>query len=181
MDRAQYRAVRRADDAANRGYLKSRVVLRGLRRAQLWRGRRGPLGRVGYLLAATHYKLVAEWLLGVEIPPSTPVGPGLRLRHGIGVVVNPASVIGAGVMIRQNVTIGNRRRDDDCPRIGDRVEIGAGAVIVGDIEIGSGARIGPGAVVIVDVPAGATVFLGGTEVRPPKPRASDAEAAPNPD
>ncbi|TPW76406.1 serine acetyltransferase [Schumannella soli] len=168
MNRREHREIVRRDRAANRGYLKSRVVLRGLRRAQLWRSRRGPLGRLGYLVSASVYKLVAEWMLGVEIPPSTRVGAGLRLRHGIGIVVNPASVIGEGVMIRQGVTIGNRRRDDDCPRIGDRVEIGAGAVIVGDIEIGAGARIGPGAVVVVDVPPGATVFLGGTEVRPPR-------------
>lgn len=168
MRLGEHRAVLRRDAQANRGYPKSMFVLRQFRRAQYWRSVRGPVGRLGYLLTASVYKLTCEWVLGVELPPSTSVGPGLRLRHGIGVVVNPHSRIGADVMIRQSVTIGNRRSSDDCPTIEDGVELGAGCVIVGDIVIGRGARIGPGAVVVTDVPAGSTVFLGGTEIRPPR-------------
>lgn len=89
--------------------------------------------------------------MGIELPASTEVGPGLRLRHGVGIVVNPASRIGANVMIRQGVTLGNRKLPDDCPTIEDDVEIGVGAVIIGSVTVGTGARIGPNAVVFRDI------------------------------
>lgn len=148
----------RQDLAANRGYPKSAVVLMAFRAAQWVRGRRGPAGRLGYLVVGTAYKLFSEWLLGIELPASTEVGPGLRLRHGVGLVVNPASTLGANVMLRHGVTLGNRRSETDCPRIEDDVEIGAGAIIIGTLTVGRGARIGAGAVVTGDVPAQATVL-----------------------
>lgn len=154
----QPRAIRAADSVANAAYLKSRLVLRWFRAAQRWRGRRGPLARALFLLIGGTYKFVTEGLLGIELPVSTRVGPGLRLRHGFGVVVNPAASIGSNVMIRQGVTIGNRKARDDCPVIEDDVEIGVGAVIVGAVTVGRGARIGPNAVVFRDVPRGAVVY-----------------------
>jgi serine acetyltransferase len=162
----QLRATCRRDLAANKGYPKSVVVLLLLRVAQYARARRGILGRLLYLPVGTAYKLVSEWLLGIEIPASTSVGPGLRLRHGVGIVVNPAVVIGADVMIRQNVTLGNRLAEDDCPVIEDGVELGAGAVVIGAVTIGRGARIGAGAVVVKDVPAGGVAINASTEIRP---------------
>ena len=82
--------------------------------------------------------------------------------------MNPHAVIGAGVMLRQGVTIGNRRSEDDCPVIGDRVEIGAMAVVIGAITVGDDARIGAGSVVVTDVPPGAVVINRGTEIRTPQ-------------
>lgn len=152
------RSVIRADRRANAHYPKSRLILRWLRAAQAWRTRGGPLGRTGYLLVGGSYKIVTEWVLGVELPASTEIGAGLRLRHGVGVVVNPATRIGSGVMIRQHVTLGNRQSTSDCPTIEDDVEIGVGAVIIGAVTIGRGARIGPNAVVVKDVPPGAVVY-----------------------
>lgn len=149
----EWRRTCRADIAANRGYPKSVVILLGLRTAQLAHSRPGPAWRAGYFLVAAAYKLVAEWLLGVEIPPTTCVGAGLRLRHGVGVVVNPAVVIGADVLLRHGVTLGNRVGARDCPVIGRGVELGAGATVIGDVTIGQFARIGAGAVVVTDVPA----------------------------
>lgn len=154
--RAVYREAWRADRAANRSP-KTRFVLHWFRLCQRWRAERSPIARVIFVLIAAPYKVVTEWILGIEIPVSTRIGPGLRLRHGVGVVINPASTIGANVMLRQGVTIGNRRTIDDCPRIGDDVELGVGAVVIGDVHIGDGARIGPLAVVFRDVPAGAVV------------------------
>jgi serine acetyltransferase len=142
----------RADVAANRGYPKSVVILLGLRAAQLAHSRRGPGWRLGYLVLAAAYKFGAEWLLGVEIPPTTTVGAGLRLRHGVGVVVNPAVVIGADVLIRHGVTLGNRLGADDCPTLERGAELGAGATVIGAVTIGRYARIGAGAVVVTDVP-----------------------------
>lgn len=154
-----------ADRAANANYPKSRFVLHWFRLCQRWRDTPGPAARLLYALVAGSYKLVTEWLLGIELPPSTRIGPGLRLRHGVGVVVNPASIIGSNVMIRQGVTIGNRTSARDCPRIEDDVEIGVGVVIIGAITVGSGARIGPNAVVFRDVPPRATVLSPQAEIR----------------
>lgn len=156
--REHRRDVQEADRRANASYPRIRLVLAWFRTAQACRGRRDPLGRLLHLLIGGSYKLVTETIMGIELPASTEVGPGLRLRHGYGVVVNPATRIGAGVMIRQHVTLGNRRTRMDCPVIEDDVEIGPGAVVIGAIVVGRGARIGPNAVVVEDVPAGAVVY-----------------------
>nr|WP_201468717.1 glycosyltransferase [Microbacterium hydrocarbonoxydans] len=163
--RQTYREAVAADRRANASYPKSRFILRWFRRAQRWRAERGPLARVVFLIVGGSYKVTTEGFMGIELPVSTRVGPGLRLRHGVGIVVNPASRIGAGVMIRQGVTLGNRKSSDDCPTIEDGVEIGVGAVIIGAVTVGAGARIGPNAVVFKDVPAGAVVLSPAAEIR----------------
>lgn len=163
--RKRRRSIRDADRSANAGYAKSRFVLAWYRLAHDCRAGHSLLSRLCFILVGGSYKIATEWVMGIELPPSTEVGPGLRLRHGVGVVINPATRIGADVMIRQHVTLGNRRTRDDCPVIEDHVEIGAGAVIIGAITIGNGARIGPNAVVIKDVPAGAVVYSPVTHAR----------------
>jgi serine acetyltransferase len=168
----EWREICRQDIAANRGYPKSVVILVGFRTAQLLRSRRGPLARLGYMVVGGLYKLLSEWLLGVELPASCPVGPGLRLRHGVGTVVNPYSVIGSDVMLRHGVTLGNRHAEKDCPVIGDHVEIGAGATLIGSIVVGEHARIGAGAVVVEDVPAYAVAFGPRTVIDPREPPSS---------
>lgn len=87
------------------------------------------------------------------IPPTTEIGEGTVIPHSVGIVLHQTSVIGKRCRIYQNVTIGN----GDGPKIGDDVIIGANAVVLGDITIGSGAKIGAGAVVVKDVPEGVTV------------------------
>ena len=81
--RSAHRTAVRADRAANAGYAKSLFVLRWFRACQRWRATPGSAARLGYLVLAAGYKLVTEWIMGIELPPSTPVGPGLRLRHGV--------------------------------------------------------------------------------------------------
>ncbi len=75
---------------------------------------------------------------------------------GIGVVVHNRCVIGENVTISQCVTIGGRSGHRNVPKIDDNVYIGAGAIIIGDIEIGEGAIIGAGSVVIKDIGIGET-------------------------
>ena len=87
------------------------------------------------------------------IPPTTEIGEGTVIPHSVGIVLHQTSVIGKRCCIYQNVTIGNANG----PKIGDDVIIGANAVILGNITIGSEARIGAGAVVVKDVPEGVTV------------------------
>jgi len=152
------------DWQANRGYPKSRVVLVLLRATQHARRGRSPLARPVYLVLAVVYRVVVELVLGIEIPSGTRIGPGLRIRHGVGIVVNPGTVLGSDVMLRQNVTLGNvSATRPACPVVGDGVEFGAGAVVVGGVRIGDGARIGPNVVVRTDVPDGWVVT-------PPEPQ-----------
>ena len=104
------------------------------------------------------YKLLTEFLLGLELPLGTKVGKGLVIYHGFGLVVNPGTIIGDYCILRQGVTIGNKLLKDGteskCPIIGDYVEIGASAIIIGDITIGDRAKIGAGTVVTKDIPEG---------------------------
>jgi serine O-acetyltransferase len=89
------------------------------------------------------------------------VGRRFLVGHQSGIVIHFNSEFGDDCVIRQNVTIGAAGvgRINDGPKFGHRVDIGAGAVIVGKVKVGDDARIGPNAVVMTDVPAGATVFV----------------------
>ena len=110
-------------------------------------------------LLVTGYKVLTTWLLGVELPPETEVGPALRIIHPQSIVFNSGTKVGARCIVRASTTIGNVLNKDGSasasPVIGDDVEMGAGVVVIGPITIGNGARIGAGAVVIRDVPADA--------------------------
>lgn len=113
------------------------------------------------------YRVMAklcEWLCGIYLPYTVVVGRRVRLEHFGGMIL-VAEAIGDDVVIRQNTTFGIPRLDrlHDRPVIGDRVEIGAGAVILGRIEIGAGCVIGANAVVTRSTPAGAVV--GGVPAR----------------
>jgi serine O-acetyltransferase len=91
---------------------------------------------------------------GLEIWSAQGIGGGLYLPHPIGSVI-AAERIGSNCTIIGSVTIG-MRKTHGFPRIGDDVFIGAGARVLGAIEIGNGARIGANAVVLTDIPAYAT-------------------------
>lgn len=148
----------KSDWRANRQNIKGLIVVTSFRLANRFSGfRRGLLFPlwvicIPYLIL---YRVCVEWILGIELPQKTQVGPGLIIWHGQGLVVNDGAVLGANVQLRHNVTIGNREYYGPCPVIEDNVEIGAGAFILGSIRIGKGAKIGAGAVVLKDVPAGA--------------------------
>jgi serine O-acetyltransferase len=82
-------------------------------------------------------------------------GPAFILIHATGVVINGHVRAGSEIYLEHQVTIGADRRA--APVLADRIFIGAGAKVVGDVRIGSGARIGANAVVVDDVPDNATV------------------------
>ncbi len=104
---------------------------------------------------------------GIELPAGTVIGRRLRIAHQSGIVVNEAAVIGDDCLLRHNVTIGASSDDRaaDAPVIGNGVQVGPGAVIMGPITIGDGARIGPNALVIHDVPADGRVLAPIASVR----------------
>jgi serine O-acetyltransferase len=111
-----------------------------------------PLGVIHLILAK-----FAEIFCGVTIGVSAKIGRRLVIEHSGAIVVHGCAQIGDDCIIRQGVTIGNRHMNNPlaAPIIGNRVNIGAGAKILGAVRIGDDAEIGANAVVIKDVPAGA--------------------------
>ena len=97
---------------------------------------------------------------GIELPYSAQLGRRVVIEHQGGIVIHGATTIGDGTIIRQGCTFGIRSLDRlyEAPTIGRRVNIGAGAVIIGDVKIGDGATIGANAVVLQDVPPGAVAI-----------------------
>lgn len=101
----------------------------------------------------------ARWLTGIEIHPGASIGPGFFIDHGMGVVIGETAEIGADVTFYHGVTLGGTslNKGKRHPTIGDRVVIGAGAKILGAIEIGADSRVGANAVVVKSVPENAVV------------------------
>jgi serine O-acetyltransferase len=99
---------------------------------------------------------LSQALTGIELLPATRVGPGLRIHHGGNIVINPDVRIGANCLLRHGVTLGNLSEGSPSPVIGDDVEFGAYAQVLGPVRVGDGARIGALSLVLQDVPAGAT-------------------------
>ena len=97
-----------------------------------------------------HFSL---FLTGIEIHPKAKIGKNFFIDHGFGVVIGETSEIGDNVVIYQNVTLGGRsiKNEKRHPTIKSNVVIGAGAKILGPVEIGEGARIGAGAIIIQDI------------------------------
>ncbi len=143
---------------------KSKVIMVLVRLANDAHRRGGPLGK----LVIGLYKVLTTWILGVEIPPETQIGSRCQLLHPVAIVINGQARIGAGVTIRNSVTIGNvvdkHGVASASPVIGDDVELGAGCLVLGPITIGTGARVGAGSVVVKDVEPGVTVV--GNPARP---------------
>jgi serine acetyltransferase len=151
-------AVLRADSRANRHDPRLWTVVVLFRLAAHARGRR-PRPRLVALPLIVLYKLLVEWVLGIELPLRLRVGPGLRLYHAHGLVVHPDAELGAGVVLKHGVTIGHRGDEETegpTPVIGDGAVLGPHAQVLGDVTVGAGARIGAGAVVLCDVPPDAT-------------------------
>lgn len=96
---------------------------------------------------------------GFQIYPETQIGAGFYLGHWGAVVINPKTVIGENCNIAQGVTIGqqNRGKNKGVPTIGNKVWIGANAVIVGGITIGDNVLIAPNSYVNFDVPSNSVV------------------------
>ncbi len=154
-----WRALR-CDWVSNRRNPKARLVLAGFRVSAFF-ARRHETNRLVWFLGLPvmmTYRIVVEWLLGIELPAKTVVGPGLRLYHGQSLVVYDGSWLGSGVVLRHCTTIGVAREGlTEGPVIGDRVDIGSNCVIIGGVHIGDDAIIGAGSVVVNDVPSRAVV------------------------
>ena len=100
-----------------------------------------------------------RFVTGIEIHPGATIGEGLFIDHGMGVVIGETAEIGDDCNILQGVTLGGTslHRTKRHPTLGNRVTVGAGAKLIGAIEVGDNARIGAGSVVVTNVPPNATV------------------------
>jgi serine O-acetyltransferase len=122
--------------------------------------------RIASFLWRHHLRLLARmlsnynrFLTGIEIHPGAKIGRRFFIDHGAGVVIGETSEIGDDVLLYQGAVLGGTslKKGKRHPTLGDNVIIGAGAVVLGAITIGSDARIGSGSVVVKSVPPGATV------------------------
>jgi serine O-acetyltransferase len=102
---------------------------------------------------------MARQLTGIEIHPGATIGRRFFIDHGMGVVIGETAEIGDDVMLYQGVTLGgtSTQRVKRHPTLRDKVVVGAGAKIIGAIEVGEDARVGAGSVVVTNVPPRATV------------------------
>ena len=95
------------------------------------------------------YRVLIEWILGVELPWNTQIGANFTLYHGQALVVNDNTIIGTDCTLRNSTTIGHKILPDGSfsksPKIGDNVDIGANTVIIGSITIGNNVDVAAGA------------------------------------
>ncbi len=102
---------------------------------------------------------VARWITGIEIHPGARIGHSFFIDHGMGVVIGETSEVGDHVTLYHGVTLGGTslQKGKRHPTIGDNVTIGAGAKVLGAIEVGANSRIGANAVVVKPVPENSVV------------------------
>ena len=124
------------------------------------------LHRVSHALWNANLKWLARflaaltrWFTGIEIHPAATIGRRFFIDHGMGVVIGETAEIGDDCTLYHGVTLGGTswNRGKRHPTLGNDVVVGAGAKVLGPINVGVGARIGSNAVVVKDVPANATV------------------------
>ena len=145
-------------DPACRSPLHALLDLKGLHALQahriahhLWQRRRFDIAhRLASLTSAA---------LGVDIHPAVPIGRGVMLDHATGIVIGETAVVEDGVAILQGVTLGatGKDRGDRHPQVRAGGLLGAGALVLGNIEIGAMSKVGAGSVVLRPVPPHCTV------------------------
>jgi len=113
-----------------------------------------------FLTLAKALRLLIRNFYGIEMYWDADIGRRLTIAHQGAMVIHQSCTIGDDCIIRQGVTIGSADvfEADGGPILGDHVDIGAGAAIIGKVRIGNNVRIGPNAVVMTDVPDNSTVF-----------------------
>lgn len=115
--------------------------------------------KMRFLFLARLISQISRKFTGIEIHPGAQIGRGFFIDHGMGVVIGETAIIGDNVLLYQGVTLGGTglEKGKRHPTIGNNVVIGAGAKVLGNINVGDNSYIGANAVVIKDVPANSTV------------------------
>ena len=153
-------AIIRERDPAARGWLEMLFCYPGLHAISLhrfshwlWRS------RLPLKLVARCVSQVGRALTGIEIHPGARIGHSVFIDHGMGVVIGETAEIGHRCLLYQGVTLGGTGKDHGKrhPTLGENVVVGAGAKVLGAITIGPNTRIGAGSVVVRDVEEDSTV------------------------
>ena len=116
------------------------------------------------------FRTFSPIVTGIAIDRGMRVGHRFRIVHAGGIVIHPGVVFGNRCGIMHNVTLGNNMDKPGCPRIGDDVFIGAGAVVIGNITVGDGALIAANSLVFFDVPPDALAMGVPATIYPNKSR-----------
>jgi len=133
-------------------YLKGFLALQSYRIAHwLWNQKREAL--------AIYLQNQISVVFAVDIHPAARIGKGIMLDHATGIVIGETAIVEDDVSILQSVTLGGTGKEsgDRHPKIRAGVMIGAGAKVLGNIEVGRGAKVGAGSVVLDHVPEHTTV------------------------
>jgi serine O-acetyltransferase len=123
-------------------------------------------------------KLLSQIMTGIDLPCEATVGRRFTIEHFSDIIISGDAVFGDDCTIRNGVTVGLVRSNErGSPVIGNRVDIGTGAKILGRIRIGDDVKIGANAVVTKDVPAGHIAVGVPAQLKPRKDLSSRAEAS----
>jgi serine O-acetyltransferase len=156
--REHIRTIKREDPAA-KSSLEILLCYQGLH-AVLFHRIAHWVYRKGFFVLARLISTVSRLLTSIEIHPGATIGKRLFIDHGLGVVIGETAEVGDDVLLYQGVTLGGT--GNECgkrhPTIGDRVVVGAGASVLGNITLGNDVRVGAGSVVVHSVPPGSTVI-----------------------
>jgi serine O-acetyltransferase len=153
----QIRAIKREDPAA-KSSLEILLCYPGLHAVWFHKVSHWLYRRKHYVLARLLSQF-ARFVTGIEIHPGACLGKRLFIDHGLGVVIGETAEIGDDVLLYQGVTIGGTgsQRGKRHPTIGNRVVVGTGAAVLGNITLGDDVKVGAGSVVVHSVPQGSTV------------------------
>jgi serine O-acetyltransferase len=155
--RADLLAARTRDPAA-RGYAQPFLYYKGFHALQSYRIAHWLWSQQRYGLAAHLQNRISE-AFGVDVHPAAQIGSGVLIDHGTSVVIGETAVVEDNVSLLHEVTLGGTGKEsgDRHPKVRRGVLIGAGAKILGNIEIGTGAKVAACSVVLKDVPPHTTV------------------------
>ena len=151
-------AIIRERDPAARGLAEILLCYPGLHALCLHRISH-KLWHLGLPLLPRLLSQLGRLLTGVEIHPGARIGSGVFIDHGMGVVIGETAVIGNRCLLFQGVTLGGtgKQTGKRHPSLGENVVVGAGAKVLGAITVGANTRIGAGSVLLRDVEADCTV------------------------
>ena len=157
--RADFAIIRERDPAA-RGWLEIMCCYPGFQAISLHRiSHRLWTCHLPLKLVARCFSQLGRSLTGIEIHPGARIGRSVFIDHGMGVVIGETAEIGARCLLYQGVTLGGTGKDHGKrhPTLAENVVVGAGAKVLGAITIGANTRIGAGSVVVRDVESNCTV------------------------
>lgn len=154
---ADFRIIFERDPAA-RNWLEVLFCYPGLQ-ALVFHRLAHQLYRLGLPFIPRLISHIARFFTGIEIHPGASIGCSVFIDHGMGVVIGETAIVGDYTLIYQGVTLGGTGKESGKrhPTVGSNVVVGAGAKVLGNIQVGDNVRIGAGSVVLRHVPSNCTV------------------------